>query len=332
MKSEGTKDMHTIIRCLAVLGALVLGQAAVAQEAAFPSKPIQLLVPFAPGGATDLTIRALAKAAEKPLGQPVVIVNKPAGGGVAAMQEVAKAAPDGYTLIHMTAITGAIAPHMRKVPYDPVKDFTPIMLYGGFNTFIAVRSDSPYKTLDDLIKDAKAHPRAVTCGISVIGASSHLGMARLAAESGMEVTFVPFGGGAPAMAALLGKHVTSVVISGEILPYVRTGEVRLLATLMAERVPEFPNVPTLRDLGYKWDMNSWLGVAGPPNLPQPIVKRLETAFLGAMEDEGFKKTMEQLAMVTRAGDAAAARQALEQDYDGFGTLMKSLKLGVYAGN
>lgn len=324
--------MRAKLHGLAVLAMLIASQAAFAQGTNYPNKPVQLLVPFAPGGATDLTIRALAKAAEASLGQPLVIVNKPAGGGAGAMQEAAKAAPDGYTLIHMTAITGAIAPHMRKVPYDALKDFTPVMLYGAFNTFIAVRSDSPYKVLGDLVKFAKANPRVVTSGISVIGASSHLGMARLAAESGIEITFVPFGGGAPAMTALLGQHITSVVISGEILPHVRTGEVRLLATLMSQRVAEFPNVPTLRDLGYKWDLNSWLGVAGPANLPQPIVKRLEAAFLGAMQDEGFKRSMGQLAMATLAGDAGAAKQAMERDYRDFGELVKSLKLGVYAAN
>src|SRR5476651_303143 len=117
--------MRRTVLALALLLAAA-GPQAFAQDAKYPSKPIQLLVPFTPGGATDLTIRALAKAAEPALGQPVVIVNKPAGGGVAAMQEAAKAAPDGYTLIHLTAITAAIAPHMRKVPYDAVKDFTPI--------------------------------------------------------------------------------------------------------------------------------------------------------------------------------------------------------------
>jgi tripartite-type tricarboxylate transporter receptor subunit TctC len=320
----------SILRATA-LALLATGLAGAAQaQAPFPSKPIQMIVPFTPGGASDLTIRALSKAAEPALGQPVVVVNKPAGGGAVAMQEVAKAEPDGYTLVNSTAILAAIAPHMRQLPFDPLKDFAPVMLYGAFNTFVAVRSDSPYKKLDDLLDYARKNPRVVTVGISVIGASSHLGMARLANDAKAQVTFVPFGGGAPAITALVGRHITSAVTSGEVLPQVQAGEVRLLATLMAERIKELPDVPTVRELGFPWAMNSWLGVAGPPGLPEPVVKKLEAAFLGAMNDDTFKKVMLDLAMGTLRGDAAAARKALDDDFASFGGLIKELKLGRYA--
>lgn len=323
--------IHRSLSAITAIGALLAVPAGVAMaQARYPNKPIEMIVPFAPGGATDLTTRALAKAAESILGQPIAVVNKPAGGGVNAMQEIARGKPDGYTLINFTAIQAAIAPHMRAVPYDPAKDFTPIMIYGAFNTFIAVRSDSTYKKLSDLLEFAKANPRVLTVGISVIGASSHLGMARLAKDSGAQVTFVPFGGGAPAITALLGRHITSAVTSGEVLPQVQAGEVRLLATLMAQRVPELPEVPTVRDLGFKWDLNSWLGIAGPPNMPQELVRLLEKAFLGAMNDPGFQKTMKDLAMATVKADSARARKALEEDLKSFGELLQSLKMGRYA--
>jgi tripartite-type tricarboxylate transporter receptor subunit TctC len=281
-----TMDRRTFVRSLGGV-ALAAGIAATAPvialaQDAFPTKPVQLVIPFAPGGATDLTSRALAKAAEKTLGQPIAVINKPAGGGAAAMQEVSRAQPDGYTLINFTAIQAAIAPHIREVPYDAVKGFTPVMLYGAFNTFVAVRTDAPYKSLPELLDYAKKNPRVLTSGISVIGASSHLGMARLAAESGAQLTFVPFGGGAPAITALLGRHVSSAVTSGEVLPHVQSGDVRLLATLMGQRVPELPDVPTIRELGFKWDLNSWLGIAGPAGLPAPVLRKLEQSFLAAM--------------------------------------------------
>lgn len=298
----------------------------------FPSKPIELIIPFTPGGATDLTSRALAKAVEAKLGQPIAVVNKPAAGGVNAMLEIARGKPDGYTLINFTAIQAAITPHMRTVPYDPAKDFTPIMNYGAFNTFIAVRSDSPYKKLSDILGFAKANPRVLTVGISVIGASSHLGMARLANDSGAQVTFVPFGGGAPAITALLGRHVTTAVTSGEVLPHVQSGDLRLLATLMAARAPETPDVPTVRELGFAWDLNSWLGIAGPPNMPAELVKQLQDAFIAAMDDPAFKKSMTDLAMLTKATDAAGARAALENDLKSYGELMQALKIGRYAPN
>ncbi len=311
--------------------ATTITSGATAQDA-FPSKPIQLIIPFSPGGATDITSRAIAKAAEKTLGQPIVIVNKPAGAGAVAMQEVARAAPDGYTLINFTAIQAAIAPHMRQVPYDPVKDFAPVMLYGAFNTFIAVRADSPYKSLGDLLDYAKKNPNVLTSGISVIGASSHLGMARLARESGAQVTFVPFGGGAPAITALLGRHVSSAVTSGEVLPHVKSGDVRLLATLMGTRVPELPDVPTVRELGFDWDLNSWLGIAGPAAMPPAIVARLEQAFLAATEDEAFRRTMTELAVAPLKLDAAASRKTIAADFKTFETILRDLKMGRYVQN
>ena len=314
---------------LAAMPALVLAGHSKAQ-AAYPNRPITLIVPFAPGGGADLSVRTLSKAAEATLGQPITIVNKPAGGGASAMREVAQAAPDGYTLIDFTAILAAIAPHMRDVPYDPLKDFTPIMNFGAFNTFIAVRAESPYRTLDQLLEFARANPRVATIGVSVIGASSHLGMARMAADRQVDFTFVPFGGGAPAVTALLGRHVTAAVTSGEVLPHVKSGEVRLLGTLMAERTPDYPDVPTVKDLGFGWSMNSWLGIAGPPGMPAEVVTRLEKAFTQAMQDAAFRKTMSDLAMVVAPADRVGARRLLDEDFRSFGELVKELRLGRYA--
>jgi tripartite-type tricarboxylate transporter receptor subunit TctC len=315
-------------------GALALGAAALApagaQAQAFPARPITLVIPFTPAGGSDLTARALAKAAEPILGQPITVVNRPAGGGATAMQEVARAAPDGYTIVNSTAILAAIAPHMRDVPYNPATDFTPLMTYGAFNTFICVRSDSPYRSLRELLDFAKANPRVTTVGVSVIGASSHLGMARLAQESAAQVSFVPFGGGAPAVTALLGRHITTAVVSGEVLPFVANGQVRLLATLMGRRVPSLPDVPSIRELGFNWEMNSWLGMAGPRGLPAPIVQRLQDAFLQAMNDPAFKRVMEEVAVAELRNDSAAATRILAEDLRSFEALLRELKLGRYA--
>jgi tripartite-type tricarboxylate transporter receptor subunit TctC len=309
-------------------GAAMLAAPAWAQS--FPTRPITLVIPFSPAGGSDLTARALAKAAEPILGQPITVVNRPAGGGAQAMQEVARAAPDGYTLVNSTAILTAIAPNMRDVPYNSATDFTPIMTYGAFNTFIAVRADSPYQTLRELLDFAKANPRVVTVGVSVIGASSHLGMARLAQDSSVQVSFVPFGGGAPAVTALLGRHITGVVVSGEVLPHVASGQVRLLATLMGERVPSLPDVPSIRELGFDWSMNSWLGIAGPANMPEPVVKRLQDALLQASNDANFKRVMQEIAVAELRNDAAGAARIMAEDIRSFEALTKELKLGRYA--
>lgn len=322
--------MNSVRFALAVIA--LAASAGIQAQDKFPSRPIEMIVPFTPGGATDLTTRALARAAEPILGQRIPVVNKPAGAGVAAMQEIARAKPDGYSLINFTAIQAAIAPHMRTLPYDASKDFTPLMIYGAFNTFVAVRADAPYKKLADVLDFAKANPRVLTVGVSVIGASSHLGMARLARDSNAQMTFVPFGGGAPAITALLGRHISSAVTSGEVLPHVATGEVRLLATLMGQRVAELPDVPTVRELGFNWDMNSWLGIAGPPNMPADLVRQLERAFLQALNDAAFQKSMKDLAVAVVKADAAGARKALDDDLKSFGELLQSMKMGRYAQN
>jgi tripartite-type tricarboxylate transporter receptor subunit TctC len=315
-------------RATLAAGAALLATPALAQT--FPARPITLVIPFAPAGGSDLTARALAKAAEPILGQPITVVNRPAGGGATAMQEVARAAPDGYTIVNSTAILTAIAPAMREVPYNSATDFTPIMNYGAFNTFVAVRSDSPYRSLKDLLDFAKANPRVVTAGVSVIGASSHLGMARLAQDSGAQVSFVPFGGGAPAVTALLGRHITCVVVSGEVLPHVASGQARLLATLMGERVPSLPDVPSIRELGFNWAMNSWLGIAGPRGLPAPIVTRLQDAFLQASQNAEFKRVMEEIAVAELRADSAAAARVMAEDIQAFDALVRELRLGRYA--
>lgn len=316
-------------RTTLTLGASLLAAPALGQN--FPARPITLVIPFAPAGGSDLTARALAKAAEPILGQPITVVNRPAGGGATAMQEVARAAPDGYTIVNSTAILMAIAPHMREVPYNPATDFTPLMTYGAFNTFVAVRADSPYQSLRDLLDYAKANPRVTTVGVSVIGASSHLGMARLAQESQAQVSFVPFGGGAPAVTALLGRHITCTVVSGEVLPFVANGQARLLATLMGSRVPSLPNVPTIRELGFNWEMNSWLGMAGPKGMPAPIVQRLQDAFLQAMTDATFRRVMQEIAVAELRNDAATAARMVTDDLRTFEALLRELKLGRYAG-
>ncbi|MBI4182932.1 MAG: tripartite tricarboxylate transporter substrate binding protein [Proteobacteria bacterium] len=297
--------------------------------AAYPEKPITFLVPFTAGGATDLTARAIGKVAAKDLGQPMVIVNKPGAGGAAALAELAKAAPDGYTLATFNAIVAAIGPHMREMPFDAKKDFTPIMNYGAYTTFIAVRAAAPWKSLKDLVEYAKANPKVLTAGISAIGASSHLGMARLMAENKAEATFVPFGGGAPAVAALLGGHLGTAVVSGEILPHVRSGEVRLLTLLQDAKVKEFPDLKNIRELGYDWDLNSWLGIAGPPGMNPAVVKTLEQAFTKAMQDPEFKDVMEKLAMLTIYHDSATAKTVLDKSYDEFGAIVKTLGIGLY---
>ena len=315
--------------CLVIAGLSLAARPALAQGA-YPNKQITFLVPFSAGGSTDLTARSIVSIASEMLGQPIAVVNKPGAGGATALDELAKAKPDGYTLGTINAIAQAISPHMRKVPFDPVKDFTLISTYGAYTTFIAVPANSSFKTLKDMIAFAKANPKALPVGVSSIGASSHLGTARLMAADDAKVTFVPFGGGAPAVAALLGGHIAATVVSGEILPHVRSGKVRLLGLLQDAKVKEFPDVPNIKELGYDWEVNSWLGIGGPAGMDPAVTKKLDETFRKAMQTDQFKKVMSDLAMLTQYTGHEAGPALLQSSYDAFGVVVKNLGIGLYA--
>jgi tripartite-type tricarboxylate transporter receptor subunit TctC len=326
--------MKTLSKRLANTCAGILALCAVAgpvaAQGSFPSKPITLLVPFAAGGSTDVTARALASAAEKSLGQTIVVVNRPGATGALALTELSKAAPDGYTLATVNEIAVAIAPHMQKVSFDPMKDFSPIMNYGVYTTFVAVSADAPYKTLQELLDYARANPRIVTVGIPGLGASAHLGMARLAAENKAQFTFVPFPGGAPATTALLGRHVTAASASGELLPHAKSGKVRLLAMFEDTKLKEFPQVPTLRELGGTWSLNSWVGIGGPAGMDPAVVAKLNDAFRKAMDSPEFKASIESFQMLTIADDPKQAAEAYRRSYEDMGKIIKDLAIGNYA--
>ncbi len=307
-----------------------IGSTRAQAQADFPNKPITLLIPFAAGGSTDVSARALAAVAEKSLGKPIVVVNRPGATGALALSELAKAAPDGYTLAAINEIAVAIAPHMQKVNFDPMKDFTPILNYGVYTTFIAVSADSPFKSLKDLVDYAKANPKIVTVGVPGIGASAHLGMSRVMLENKAEITFVPFPGGAPTTAALLGRHVSVASASGEVLPHVKAGRLRVLAMFEDSRLKDFPTMQTVRELGYNWNLNSWLGFGGPAGMDPAVTNKLYEAFRKAMDSAEFKSTMDNFQMLTISDDPKKAAEVYRKSYDDMGKIIKDLGIGLYA--
>lgn len=314
--------------CLSVVAAFACTVAAA--QGAYPTKPITLLVPFAAGGSTDVTARALAAAAEKSLGQPIAVVNRPGATGTLALTELSKAAPDGYTLATINEIAVDIAPHMQKVSFDPLRDFTPIFNYGVYTTFVAVSADSPFKTLKELVEYARANPRIVTVGVPGLGASAHLGMARIAQENKVQFTFVPFPGGAPTTSALLGRHVTVASASGELLPHAKSGKVRLLAMFEESKLKDFPNVPTMKELGYAWSLNSWLGIGGPAGMDAAVRDKLYAAFRTAAQSQEFRSSMDGFQMLTIADDPRKAGEAYRRSYEEMGAIIKELGIGNYA--
>ena len=265
---------------------------ALAQEK-YPTKPINFVVGYPAGGTTDICARPLVMAASKILGQPIVVLNKAGGGSAVAVASLKIEKPDGYTIGILP--TGAVlGQHMRKVPYDSAKDFTPVMQYAVYLYGLVVRSDSPWNTFKEFIDYAKANPGKVRYSTAGPGTSQHLVMERLALKEKIKWTHIPFQGGGPAITALLGGHVEASAQTTEWKPQVEAGRLRLLAVYGEKRMGDFPNVPTLLEMGYGIVAPSLICIVGPKGLSPQIVETLHGTFKRAMEDPDFIKVSKQV--------------------------------------
>ena len=258
----------------------------------FPSKPITLICPWAAGGGTDLHLRKLAELMSKRLGQPVVVENRPGGSGMNGPVQMAKTArPDGYTISQLT-ITAFRQPHMQKVDWDPLTDFSYIIGVSGYTFGIVVKADSPFKTFNDLVTYAKAHPGQLSYATPGAGTSLHLAMEEIGAKAGVKFLHVPFKGQAEGVQAVLGGHVMAQVDSTGWARMVDSGQLRLLATLGDRRTRW--NAPTVKELGVDTVSNSPYGLVGPKGMAPEIVKTLHDAVKSAMEDPDNMKMLAQL--------------------------------------
>ena len=284
--------MHLLARTLALLGPLVLALPAPAQE--FPSRPITLVCPWPPGGSSDTHLRRFAEIATRTLGQTVVIENKPGAGGTVGPGTVALTGkPDGYTLTQMHMGTLRI-PQMQKLAWDPVRDFTYIIGLSGYTFGVVVKSDSPFKSFQDLLDWAKANPGKMSYGSTGTGTSPHLLMEEVSAKSGVQFLHVPYKGNADSTQALLGGHIMAQSDSSGWGRFVDAGQFRLLVTFGNHRTKRWPSVPTANDLGLDMVYNSPYGIAGPKGLEPKVVKTLHDGFKKALEDPEDLKVLDQL--------------------------------------
>lgn len=270
---------------------LTVTTAAAQGAAGFPAKQITMMIAFPAGGSGDLFLRALAEVASKHLGQSVVPDNQVGGTGtLAAAKMAATAKPDGYTIAQMP-ITVFRVPQMQKTTYDPHKDFTWIIHLTGFALGIACKADGPFKTWKDVIDYAKANPGKVTYGTSGPASTTHLGMEQIAAHDGVKFTHVPFKGGPDIQAAVLGDHVMLQVDATNFKPLVDAGKFRVLNVWGGQRFKIWPDVPTLKDLGYPFVWESPYGLAGPKGMDPAIVAKLHDAFKKALEDPSVQSVL-----------------------------------------
>jgi tripartite-type tricarboxylate transporter receptor subunit TctC len=267
-----------------------------ARAAVFPTRPVTLICPWPPGGTTDVVMRALAEATGKHLGQPVVVENKPGGSGTLGPATMAATArPDGYTLSQIP-ITVFRLPHMVKATWDPLRDFTYIIQVSGYTFGVVVRADAPWRTWQELVAHARAHPGTVTYATPGAGTTAHVTMEAIAAREGIRWTHVPMRGGAEATVAVLAGHVTAAADSTGWAPQVDAGRLRLLVTWGQHRTRRWPHIPTLRELGYGLVSTSPFGIAGPRGMDPRVVRILHDAFRKGMEDPAYLRTLERLDM------------------------------------
>ena len=255
----------------------------------FPARAVTLIVPWVAGGSTDACLRILAENTSKYLGQPVIVENKPGGGGtVGPATMAATAKPDGYTLSQIPLGVFRL-PHTLKTTWDPLKDFTYIIQLTGYTYGIVVKKDAPWKTLKELLAFAKANP-----GVGVL---QHVVMEKLARKEGIKWIHVPQKGGIEVITATLGGHVMVGAETSGWAPQVDSGDLRLLAVWTEQRTQKWPDVPTLKELGYGIVAYSPFGIAGPKGMDSKVVKILHDAFKKGMEEPSFKKALDQFYMV-----------------------------------
>ncbi|MES2185390.1 MAG: tripartite tricarboxylate transporter substrate binding protein [Pseudomonadota bacterium] len=302
-------DRRGLLRLAALAGSGALPFAApgaLAAPAAFPNKPLHIVVPFAPGGGTDLVARLVAEGMGKDLGQPAIVDNKPGAGTIIGTDFVAKAPADGTTLV-MATFAHAVNPSlMAKLPFNPEKDFAPVALIGTSPNVLVVRPDRPYKTVRDIIAAAQAAPGKLTYGSFGNGTSAHLAGALFANLAKVDITHVPYKGSAPAITDLLGGQIDMMFTTvASVAQHIAGGKLRAVAVTSAQRSPAWPDVPTIAEAGVPgYRAESWYGLYAPAATPAATIARLNAAVKQAVKSDTFRSRVESEGLVTSAGAPA----------------------------
>ena len=317
--------MHKIIRTELAAAFAILAVATNA-AAAYPEKPIQLIVPYGAGGSTDVLARAIAQVAPKYFTQPLVVVNKPGGGAIPGRVDVARSKPDGYTVLFgWGSGEDLVVPHQRSLPYDVFKDFETVCRMSVHSIVLAVPASSPYNTLADLVKAGKGK-EYMTASVSTKGASVDITFLLFGKAAGIKVTTIPGAGGADAITKLVGGHVDfGGGHPSEVLPHIKAGRLRALAVALDKRDTSVPDVPTFREAGFDVvTAGSVKGVAVAKGTPKEVIAYLEKKFKEVADDPEFHKIMKDIGQPVNYQNAEEYKVWFKAAYDQFGTLYKSL--------
>jgi tripartite-type tricarboxylate transporter receptor subunit TctC len=307
-----------------VCAAAIFVSAAAWAEAPFPSRPVHIFVPYAAGGGVDILARTLGEAVSRQWGQSVVVENRPGAGGVVASQVLVTSAPDGYTLM-VVASGHATNPFLYpKLPYDTFKDFTPISILASSPNILLVRADSPFKSLADVIAQAKAKPGSLSFGQSGNGTSTHLAGELLKKLAGIDMSAISYKGGAPAINDLLGGQIPmSFNNAPEALGQLEARTLRALAVTTTKRSPFLPDVPAMSETVPGYDTEVWWALLGPARMPADLVTKISRDFVAALNTEPVKERLAKFGASPIGGSSKELDAKIHADYEKWGTIIKS---------
>lgn len=284
--------------------ASVLSVLALHAQATYPDKSIKFLVPWPPGGATDQVARILVQPLTKELGVSVFVENKGGAGGNIGTQAFLQDKPDGYSILMATSSTNAAGPHLfANQGFDAAKDFTPVVLVCTIPNVMVVPASSPWNSLKDLMNDAKQNPGKFTYGSAGIGASQHLAGAQFKTVTGLDIRHVPYKGSGPAAVDLMAGHIDMMLDTGS-MANIKGGKLKALGVASDKRIPELPNVPTMKEAGVPMVANAWYGVMLPAGAPKEVTEKLNAAFNKVLKDPEVRKNLQSIGAQVDGGSVA----------------------------
>jgi tripartite-type tricarboxylate transporter receptor subunit TctC len=306
----------------------LVAAASVAAAQAYPTKPVKIIVPFSPGGVADITARVLAQKMSETMGQQVIVDNRPSAGGIIASEAVAKAEPDGYTLLFMTNANAVSASLFQSLPYDTVNDFATVSTVGFFDVVLLVDSSSPVKSVKDLIAYARANPNKLNVGTINIGSTQNLAAELFKSMTGIDAQIVPFKGTPAVVAALKGGDVqVAFEIVAPVLALIKAGTVRPLALGSSRHFAGLPNVPTVSESGVPgYQASSWNAVAAPAKTPRAVIDKLNKEINAAVASPQVKERLENLGVDARAGTPEALKELLVAEIAKWGAVIEKAKI------
>ena len=306
------------------LFAAALALAASAAFAQFPNKPVTIVVGFEPGGGTDTTARILQGPLGEQIGQQVIVENRAGAGGNIAVDHVAKAAPDGYTIVLANVGALAVNPHILKTPYDPLKDLLPISMAAEFANVLVVQPSLPIKTVADYVDYAKKNPAKLTYASSGIGGAGHLSGELLKSVAKVDIVHVPYKGGGPAMQGFLGGQVDSFFATPiSSISQIRAGKARAVATTGSKRAALMPDVPTIAEAGYQgYEALNWYGFLAPRGTPKDIIDRLNREIVKALAHQQVVAALHKTGTEPKSSTPDEFAQYIKREYDTWGKVVK----------